>query len=175
MFSALRQGSSIYVLEKDEKPIVKIGKVESITSPRPQYNSYNPNISFSENMQTLVNITVRFSNKPEDKKEYIGIPSNLSTHTYGDIIISESRDAMIAEIDGLLQSSKSIIESIDYHKQMITECENILKQLSPAYAKETERDGAIDKLNDEVSLLRDQITKMTELLTKAGNTQIQLL
>lgn len=166
MFSALRQGSPIYILEKGEKPIIKVGQVESVTQPRPRYNTYNPNVGFSGNMETIVDITAKIGN---DKKEYIGIPSNLSTHGYGDIVISESRDAMISEVDGMLQTSKSIIESVEYHKSVIDSCEDILKQLNPAYAKEQARDGAIDDLKSEVETLRKEIAKVTELLTKAGN------
>jgi peptidoglycan hydrolase CwlO-like protein len=109
-------------------------------------------------METLVDITVKVGN---DRKDYIGIPSNLSIHQCGDVVVSESRDAMISEVDGLLQSSKSIIESIDYHKKMITACESILKQLNPIYAKEQERDGMIDDLKNEVEFLRKEISKMT--------------
>lgn len=124
MFSALRQGSPIYILEKGDKPIIKIGQVESVTQPRPKYNTYNPSIGFAGNMETIVDIVVKINN---DKKEYVGIPSNLSIHGYGDIVISESRDAMISEVDGMLQTSKAILESVDFHKSVINSCEDMLK------------------------------------------------
>lgn len=37
MFSALRQGSVLYILEKGETPSLKIGQVTSVTQPN--YNS----------------------------------------------------------------------------------------------------------------------------------------
>lgn len=164
MFSALRQGAPLYILEKGETPTIKIGQVESVTQPRPKYATYNPSIGLGGNMETIVDITVKING---EKKEYIGIPSNLSIHGYGDVVISESRDAMISEVDGMLQSSKSIIESIEYHKQMIVACEEMLKQLNPAYAKEQERDGVIDGLKSEVETLRKEISRMTSLLAKS--------
>lgn len=164
MFSALRQGAPLYILEKGETPNIKIGQVESVTQPRPKYATYNPTVGFGGNMETLVDITVKING---DKKEYVGIPSNLSIHGYGDIVISESREAMISEVDGMLQSSKSIVDSVDYHKRLITQCEDMLKQLNPAYAKEQERDGAIDDLKSEVETLRKEISRMTSLLTKS--------
>jgi polyhydroxyalkanoate synthesis regulator phasin len=164
MFSALRQGAPIYILEKGETPSIKIGQVESVTQPRPKYATYNPTIGLSGNMETLVDITVKLNG---DKKEFVGIPSNLSIHGYGDIVISESKEAMISEVDGMLQSSKSIVDSVEYHKKMITQCEEMLKQLNPAYAKEQERDGAIDSLKSEVETLRKEISRMTSLLAKS--------
>lgn len=158
MFSALRQGSPLYILDKGENPSIKIGQVESVTSPRPEYG--NITVPYG-GLNTLVDITAKVGN---DKKQYVGIPSNLSIHGSGDIVISESRDAMMAEVEGMLQTSKSIVDSIDYHKKMIVACENMLKQLNPAFAKEQERDGAIDSLKSEVATLRQEISRMTTLL-----------
>lgn len=166
MFSALRQGYTVYVLEKGETLSIKIGQVESVTQPRPKYSTFNPSIGFNANMETIVDIIVRIDN---EKKEFIGIPSNLSIHSYGNYVISESKDAMINEVESMLQSSKSVIESVDYHKKVITACEDILKQLNPAFAKEQERDGVIDNLKNEVESLRKDIAKMTALLSKAEN------
>ena len=39
MFSALNQGSIIYILDKTEKPKFKIGEVISISQPKIDYNS----------------------------------------------------------------------------------------------------------------------------------------
>lgn len=37
MFSALRQGSVVYILEKGENPVLKVGQVVSITQPNYGY------------------------------------------------------------------------------------------------------------------------------------------
>jgi len=34
MFSALRQGALVYILDKSEKPSIKTGQVEGVTQPR---------------------------------------------------------------------------------------------------------------------------------------------
>lgn len=165
MFSALRQGAILYILEKGEQPNFKIGTVESVTQPRPKYNTYNPSIPFGANMETIVDITVKIDN---EQKDYIGVPSNASVHGYGNIVISENRDAMVAEVNSMMQTSKQIIESVDYHKSVIASCEEMLKQLDPDYAKQQERDDAIDSLKGEVGSLRDDMNKILNLLTKAG-------
>lgn len=166
MFSALRQGYTVYVLEKGDTLSIKIGQVESVTQPRPKYSTYNPSVGFGANMETIVDVIVRIDN---EKKEFIGVPSNLSIHSYGNYVLSESKDSMISEVESMLQSSKSVIESVDYHKKVITACEDILKQLNPVFAKEQERDGVIDNLKSEVESLRKDIAKMTALLSKAEN------
>ena len=51
MFSGLRQGTTLYVLDKSERPKVVTGYVENVTAPHPMFKSYNPNVSFGTNMQ----------------------------------------------------------------------------------------------------------------------------
>lgn len=164
MFSALRQGSILYILEKGDKPSIKIGQVESVTQPRPKYGTFNPTVPFGANLDTIVDIAVKIDN---EKKEYVGVPSNASIHEYGNIIVSESREAMAAEVNNMLQTSRSIIDSIDYHRSVIGTCEEMLKQLDPDYAKQQERDDAIDSLKGEVSSLKNDMNKILDLLTKA--------
>lgn len=166
MFSALRQGAVLYILDKGETPSIKIGQVESVTQPRPRYGTFNPTIPFSANTETVVDIAAKIDN---EKKDFIGVPSNASIHGYGNVVISESRDGMISEINGLLQTSKQILDSIDYHEKMIKSCEDMLKQLDPDYAKQQERDDAIDGLKAEVGSLKSDMNKILDLLTKAKN------
>ena len=99
MFSALRQGYTVYVLEKGDTLSIKIGQVESVTQPRPKYSTYNPTVGFGANMETIVDVIVRIDN---EKKEFIGVPSNLSIHSYGNYVLSESKDSMINEVESML-------------------------------------------------------------------------
>jgi hypothetical protein len=39
-----------------------------------------------------VDIVLKIGN---DKKEFVGIPSNAAIHSYGDYVLSESREGMI--------------------------------------------------------------------------------
>lgn len=173
MFSALRQGNPFYMLEKGEKPSLKVGQVESVSLPKPKYGTYNPSLTFGMNMETVVDITVK---EGDQKLEFKQVPSSLSIANFGDkgMVISESREAMTAEIDGMLQSSRQVLNSIDYHKAVIDSCEEMLKQLNPSFAKEQERDDAIDSLTSQVNSIRSEfgtikgdVSKILGLLTRA--------
>lgn len=56
------------------------------------YQTYNPSVSFGANLQTAVDIVVKLG---DDRKEFIGVPSTAIIHSYGDYVISESKDSMI--------------------------------------------------------------------------------
>lgn len=163
MFSGLRQGATLYVLDKSEEPKVVTGYVENVTAPRPIYKTYNPAVSFGTNMQTVVDITVKIGN---DKKDFVGVPSNNTIHSYGDYVLSENKEGMIQEVDAMLSNSKAIVESIEQHKTNIEACEKILKQLNPTYAKEQQRDEAIDNISERMDRMEDVLTRLETMLTK---------
>ena len=172
MFSALRSGSTIYILDKNEDLQLKIGIVESVSMARPMYSTYNPAVSFGTNMQTVVDITAKVDGQ---QIQFECVPSNLSVHSNGNVTISESREVMIQEVDSMLQNSKNVLQSIDKHKIVAEQCENILKELNPVYAKEQERDSAISSLTKQVNSMQGILTRLEGLLTKQNNGNEQIL
>lgn len=162
MFQTLRKGATIYLLDRTSKPEIKIGYVDNVTMPRPMYPTYNPNVSMGTNIQTVVDVTLRIG---DEKKEF-SVPSNLSIHTYGDYTLSENKEAMISEIDSLLQQNKDIIDGIDKRKNDSIAYENILKQLNPVYAKEQERDSRIDSLSQQVGNMQTTLNRLESILLR---------
>ena len=161
MFSGLRPGSTLYVLDKSSEPKVITGYVESVGIPHPMYPNYNPAVSFGANLQTIVDITVKLGN---DKKEFVGVPSTATIHSYGDYVLSESKDSMIQEVTTMMENSKSILSNVEQHKSNITACENILKELNPVYAKEQERDQAIDNISGRMDRIEDILARLENRL-----------
>lgn len=158
MFSALRQGSVVYILEKGENPVLKVGQVVSITQP-----NYSSN--FLMNGSTI-DINVKVNNQNMDFKN---VPSSQSVANYNNAIITETKELMSNEVDNMLQSSRSIVDSVTYHNNIITSCENILKELNPRFAKEKERDEDINNLKDKMGGIESKMDKILVLLQKDGN------
>lgn len=125
------------------------------------YQNYNPAVSFGANLQTAVDIVVRIGN---DRKEFIGVPSTAVIHSYGDYVLSESKDSMIQEVNAMLVNSKSIVANVDQHKSNIAACEKILKELNPVYAKEQERDEAIDNISGRMDRIEDILARLENRL-----------
>ena len=158
MFSALRQGSVVYILEKGENPVLKIGQVVSITQP-----NYSSN--FLMNGSTI-DINVKVNNQNMDFKN---VPSSQSVANYNNAVITETKELMSNEVDNMLQSSRSIVDSVAYHNNIITSCESILKELNPRFAKEKERDEDINNLKDKMGGIESKMDKILVLLQKDGN------
>ena len=158
MFSALRQGSVVYILEKGENPVLKVGQVVSITQP-----NYSSN--FLMNGSTI-DINVKVNNQNMDFKN---VPSSQSVANYNNAIITETKELMSNEVDNMLQSSRSIVDRVAYHNNIITSCESILKELNPRFAKEKERDEDINNLKDKMGGIESKMDKILVLLQKDGN------
>lgn len=172
MFSGLHQGSTLYILDKTAEPKVVTGFVQRINTPHPMYKTYNPAVSFGTNMQTVVDIAVKIDN---EEKEFVGIPSTGVIHSYGDYVIAETKEGMIQEVDAMMQNSRNILDSVEQHERNISACENILKQLNPVYAKEQQRDEAIDNISDRMDHMEEVLSRLESMLAKSNNNDREVL
>ena len=73
---------------------------------------------------------------------------------------------MSNEVDNMLQSSKSVVDSIEYHQNIIKSCEVILKDLNPRFAKEKERDEDITNLKNKMGGIESKMEQILTLLQK---------
>ena len=160
MFSSLQQGSSIYILDKtDNKPKLKVGEVVSVSAPR--LTAFNQG-AFSN--QSCVDIKVNVDGNVYD---YNSIPSSYSIITYnnGRVTISETKSGLQSEVENLLANSKQILGNIDTYKQNVIDCEEILKDLNPQFAKDKERDDRLTSLEDKFQGVEDKIDQILSAIT----------
>lgn len=162
MFSALNQGSIIYILDKTERPKFKVGEIISISQPKVDYNSTG---QFGQYQATTVDIKVNIDG---NTYEYNSIPSSYSVITYnnGKITLSETKQGLQSEVESILQNSKQIVDKINIYKQNITDCENILKELNPQFAKDKERDERLNSLEERFGGVEDRLDKIINLINK---------
>lgn len=166
MFSGLRQNSIIYVLEKKqgdgERLSLRIGQVLSVSNPQPKYQ-LNYQLG-AQGMETTVDITVKFQ---DEQMEFKQLPSTAQIANCGDLVLSESHDAIDAEVQAMYRTSKEIVESEAYHRQMMEDCIKIRSILNPQIAKEREQAEKITKLESKVSGMEDTLSDIKGMLSKA--------
>ena len=142
MFSNLRPNSQIYILYKDASPRLDVGSVVSVSMPVPKYP-----------------IQPMFG-QPQEM-----VPANLDIADFNNsnIVLSDSREAMNAEIGSLKQKSAAIISSVDFHKEMITCFDRILTELNPELAEKQQQQSEINSLKNQVGEMSKSITELMEL------------
>lgn len=166
MFSALRQGSSFFILDKTNVPKLKIGSVVSVSQPMPKYNNtYVPGHNYTE---TVVDVVVKVN---EEELKFEKLPSNLSIANFGQsgIVVSESKEAMNGEVESMLRNSKNIIESVPYHQDVLVACDEMMKELNPQLAKEKEQEQKIAMLENRMGGMETTLQDIHKLLNSALN------
>lgn len=167
MFSALRQGSTVHIVEKTADGIVyRTAQVSSVSSPQ-----FNNNHSYVNNpFSSTINITV---NDNGTSRDFGGLPTNENIVRYnnGAIVVSESRDAIATEVDNLVRNSESILseDNLAYHKNMVNSGKDILGKLNPQFAKEQALDKEVKNLHDRVDSMDSKLDRLITLMSSGGN------
>lgn len=153
MFSALSQGSPIYLLDRTSTLEYKIGEVVGVSQPK--FNS----------LGNTVDLKIKID---DSVQEFNGIPTINSYVSYnnGKVIISETKQSIQNEVEGILENRRNIIENIDNYKQEIADCEDILRKLNPQFAKDKERDDRLLNLENRFDGVESKLDKIFNLINK---------
>lgn len=168
MFSNLRTNSQIYILHRDATPYVEIGQVISVSQPQPRYQVNN----FMAPQELVVDIVVNINGNNVTLQK---LPANLDVADQGTaeagVIITTSREAMNSEVDSLRQKSISILNSIDYHKKRVQDCELLLQRLNPEFAEQKQQKQEIDMLKTQVSEMMNGMKELMAQLKSKEDTK----
>lgn len=154
MFSALNQGSLVYILDKTDGVKFKIGEIVGTTVPQ-----------FAVDGSGMVmKLSVKING---NVAEYNNVPSVATIVSYnnGKFIIAETKQSIQSEVESTLHNANYIIEHIEDYKSQITQCENVLKELNPQYAKDKARDEEIAGIKSEVAGMKGDIAKILAAVT----------
>jgi hypothetical protein len=166
MFSTLKQGSLIFVLTKGDKPELKIGTVESVKST-PKYPTYNPSMPLNMQQEQELEISVKADG---NALTFEKVPSNLEIFNYPNAVISDKREVILAEVEGMIQTSRQVLNSVDYHQSVLDNCDEILKVLNPQFAKEKQQEEKIVSLETEVKSMKNALTDIKSLLMELNGS-----
>lgn len=162
MFGGLRQGGLIYLLNKTSNGAeLKIGTVENISNPQPKYGAQMGGYGQPE---TCVDVKVKCGEESFELKQ---LPTSLSITSSGGLVVSDNKEAMSAEVEAMQRTSRQILDSMDYHTQVIEQCETMLRELNPQFAKEKEQEEKIGALEEKMGNIEDTLTNIQSMLSSA--------
>jgi hypothetical protein len=159
MFSNLRTNSQVYILHKESSPYVDVGTVVSVSQPVPKF----PMNNFMNQQELVVDVTVKINDSTVTLQK---LPANLDIADQGingNMVITTSREAMNAEVDALRQKSLGILNSVEYHKKVVQDCEILLQRLNPEFAEQRQQKQEIDTLKAQMS---EMMSGMKELMAQ---------
>lgn len=162
MFSNLRTNSQIYILHKDSTPYVEVGSVVSVSQPVPKF----PVTNIMAPQELVVDIVAKVNGNDITLQK---LPANLDVADQGingSVVITTSREAMNAEIDSLRQKSMGILNSVDYHKKVVQDCELLLQKLNPEFAEQKQQKQEIDALKAQMADMMSSMRDMMAMFKK---------
>ena len=140
MFQNLRAGNTIYVLNKEN--------------------------GLSQEM--LVDVIAKINNQ---EITYQKLPANSDIADFGNtgIVLSASKEAINSEIVSLKTKSEDIINSVDYHKNVINDCDKLLSELNPDFAERQKQQDEIKMLKEQISSVAESVSTLISELRKTKN------
>ena len=162
MLSGLRPGTPVFVLNKNELRF-RNGKVVSVSNQYPQYNFQQP---LNPGNGPVVDMAIEIDGKAET---FPRIPLNSTIAEFPDkgVIISETRDGIINEVNVIRGASQTALDQVDAHKRVIASCDQLLFDLNPQLRKDQEQAQEIANLKQQLAGMSDQIAALTGMLSKS--------
>lgn len=153
MFQSVRPNSPIYVLRKGDDIRLETGYVINQPIPKPKYQIPQ---TFGQPQEMIVDLVIKLNDATVN---YNSLPAQADisdSYSNGEnIVISDSRDAMNAEIMSIKQKSVDIVNSIDYHKNLVQQYDRILSEFNPEMAEKQAQ-------QQEIASLREQMEQMSK-------------
>lgn len=153
MFSQLRQGSAVYVMEKTTEGLVL--RIGQITKEGKQVSKY-PQMGYPQEME-IDYIELKAG---DQSYKFEHLPPMKNLERYGNVIVSDSSDAILQEAENARAESKQALDMTDYNKKVVASSEQIKRQLNPSYEKEQKRDDAIDTLSKKFDAIEAALNKL---------------
>ena len=159
MFSALRQGNIVYIIDKTDGLTLKKGQVVSNSATNMPYN-LNPN--------SLLTLTIDIEG---ETKEFNNIPAMQSSINYnnGKLMIIDNQELASTELENIVKSSKDILDNREYYEKLVIDGEEALKLINPQFAKDKARDDEFNALKEQVGGMENKLNTIINLLNKSEN------
>lgn len=154
MFNTLAKNSLFYILDKNNKPTLKVGKVVKA--------EINPQFYGLANQFIDIDVDV-----DGDTYQFKKAPNNLSIYSpTNGIVVSDNVEDMTKEFETMVKISQQAVESIDYHRGVIESKDEILSILNPKFAKEKEQENKLNSLEGRVINMEKGIGDIRDMLSK---------
>lgn len=154
-FKELKQGYSIYILDKDAMT-VKQGKVISVSAPHLDKKSYEIGASLVVDVMLDIDGVAGTYTFKDDTE--IGYAQQT--------VITTDKQNILREVEIIKSQSEDVLSQVDKHKERLSRCNNILAEYNPAIKERKEIDERFGKLENSMVELKNMLSSLV-----TNNTQ----
>lgn len=160
MFQNLRKGQNVYVLYRNE-PRIDIGEVESVGIPTPQLSAA-PYQQYQSTMQkNCIDVKIKINDQVIDLQK-LPAEGNIADFGTSGMVVSESKDAILQEVELMRTNSQKILDSVERHKANVEQCSRLIEELNPHLKQEAELRRQIAQLTSELGTVKKQLTEVLD-------------
>ena len=165
MFGGLRENSIIYILEKTDDGLrIETGHVTWISNQHPKYSGFAGAMPTFQPTENVVDVKVMGDDR---EYEFKGLATGVSIANSGKLVISDSMEAISAEVDGIVAASRSHIDAVPYHERILASSDGDKRMINPQFKKERENEEKMISLEGEVSNIKNTLGEMMSMLSSA--------
>lgn len=175
MLHGLRQGAELYVFYKGELRY-EILEVVSVSNPVPQFPTYTAGMPVAQPSR-IVDIQAR---RGDETVKFEKVPADVPVADFGPtsgIVLSENRDAILAEIVALRKRSERNLLERPRDEKIVAECKRMEQELNPDLMREAQNTHRLDMMEQRLNGLSDGMSTLEGLmaevrtLLKSNNTK----
>ena len=115
-------------------------------------------------MEMVVDVTVNIGGQATNLQ---GLPAGAEIADFGqqgNIVVSCSRDAMNNELATMRQKSNDVLDSVEYHRNVIAACDKMINALNPEIAAKRQQDEEIKSMKEQISFMAKNMRQLMEQL-----------
>lgn len=148
-FRELKQGYSIYVLDKDSM-CVKQAKVVSVSTPHIDKRGFEMGASLVVDVVLDIDGAVATYTFKEDTE----------TGYFSTTIITIDKQNIVREVEVVKTQSEEALSQIDVHKDRLSKCNEILAEFNPAIKEKQAIDQRFVKLEGSIDEIKNMLSNI---------------
>lgn len=147
LFRDVKQGYPVYMFNRKDVD-VKVGKVTN--SPLPHFDPK------TGTAKMVVDLNIEIDG---NVMSYV-FDDTCEVGYYNDMVISMNKDSILREIERVKSQSEEALKMVDYHKEAVAKCNQLMKDYSPEFRERTEATERMNALEGKVDKLTDTLAKL---------------
>lgn len=148
-FRELKQGYSIYVLDKDSM-CVKQAKVVSVSTPHIDKRGFEMGASLVVDVVLDIDGTIATYTFKEDTE----------TGYFSSTVITIDKQNIVREVEVVKTQSEEALSQVDTHRDRLSKCNEILAEFNPAIKEKQAIDQRFVKLEGSIDEIKSMLSNI---------------
>lgn len=158
MFSNLSKSQQVFVIDKREDGVLKVGVIEEIKNQNPYAIGMAQTMPFDA--------VVKYEDGSIETFPQIQPNTAVVTYNNGDIIVCDSREVAQNEVEKINAYCRKHLELVPHVEKLLASSERIKRELNPSYAKQQQTDEDIKFLKEGYSQMSGTLVEMKDMMEK---------